>query len=308
MACEDCATKFGVLKRRRTCNDCSYDFCSSCIIKVKGTDKHQRCRRCKVLFSFPLDKSAVNNLRIRDLKWYLGRLAVSVHGCREKSELVDLVMLHSGSYFVESHPVYNRSQNTPMSSSESDRYNSTYASPLRSRSAPHSPGPSRNYRDFRNNGSQENVSRSCPQSPPLQHEGIASASGLNSLCTSKEQINDDFKPVSIEDVINPEQISDLSVRQLKLILTRSFIDYKGCCEKHELQDRVLRLWNQKKSQKIDIDAVPDENMCKICMEHPIDSVLLECGHMTTCTECGKRLHECPICRQYVVRVVHTFKA
>jgi hypothetical protein len=29
--------------------------------------------------------------------------------------------------------------------------------------------------------------------------------------------------------------------------------------------------------------------------------MLECGHMCTCTNCGKQMAECPICRQYVVR-------
>lgn len=52
----------------------------------------------------------------------------------------------------------------------------------------------------------------------------------------------------------------------------------------------------------------EENLCKICMDSPIDCVLLECGHMVTCSKCGKRMSECPICRQYVVRAVHVFRS
>jgi hypothetical protein len=52
----------------------------------------------------------------------------------------------------------------------------------------------------------------------------------------------------------------------------------------------------------------EENLCKICMDSPIDCVLLECGHMVTCTKCGKRMNECPICRQYVIRAVHVFRS
>lgn len=52
----------------------------------------------------------------------------------------------------------------------------------------------------------------------------------------------------------------------------------------------------------------DENLCRICMDAVIDCVLLECGHMVTCTKCGKRMNECPICRQYVIRAVHVFKS
>lgn len=58
----------------------------------------------------------------------------------------------------------------------------------------------------------------------------------------------------------------------------------------------------------DPNDLSDENCCKICMELPIDCVLLECGHVVTCTQCGKRLNECPICRQYVVRAVRIFKS
>ena len=51
----------------------------------------------------------------------------------------------------------------------------------------------------------------------------------------------------------------------------------------------------------------NEFLCKICMDEPVDCVLLECGHMLTCVKCGRQLNECPICRQYVTRVVHAFK-
>lgn len=57
-----------------------------------------------------------------------------------------------------------------------------------------------------------------------------------------------------------------------------------------------------------LDTIPDENLCKICMEANIDSLLLDCGHMVTCTECGRLLHDCPICRQIIVRVVRAFKS
>ena len=52
----------------------------------------------------------------------------------------------------------------------------------------------------------------------------------------------------------------------------------------------------------------EDELCKICMDATIDCVLLECGHMISCTKCGKQLSECPMCRQYVVRAVHTFRS
>lgn len=56
------------------------------------------------------------------------------------------------------------------------------------------------------------------------------------------------------------------------------------------------------------DTMEDADLCKICWDAAVDCVMLECGHMATCTNCGKQLAECPICRQYVVRVVRIFKA
>ena len=50
------------------------------------------------------------------------------------------------------------------------------------------------------------------------------------------------------------------------------------------------------------------DLCKICMDQVIDCVLLECGHMVACKKCSKQLAECPICRKYVSRVVHVFRA
>lgn len=51
-----------------------------------------------------------------------------------------------------------------------------------------------------------------------------------------------------------------------------------------------------------------DSLCHICMDSLVNCILLECGHMVTCTQCGKRLAECPVCRQYIVRVVRVFRS
>lgn len=61
-------------------------------------------------------------------------------------------------------------------------------------------------------------------------------------------------------------------------------------------------------ERMQLQDEEDDSLCRICMDAVIDCVLLECGHMVTCTKCGKRMSECPICRQYVVRAVHVFKS
>ncbi len=57
-----------------------------------------------------------------------------------------------------------------------------------------------------------------------------------------------------------------------------------------------------------VEKLTSEDLCKICMDAPIECVILECGHMVTCTNCGKILNECPICRQYIIRMVRFFRA
>lgn len=51
---------------------------------------------------------------------------------------------------------------------------------------------------------------------------------------------------SLSDVSSVEDIEALSVRQLKEILARNFVNYKGCCEKWELMERVTRLYYDQK--------------------------------------------------------------
>ncbi|XP_053684432.1 uncharacterized protein LOC128734325 [Sabethes cyaneus] len=113
--------------------------------------------------------------------------------------------------------------------------------------------------------------------------------------------------IKLSDIKESADLDILSVKQLKEILMLNRVDFKGCCEKPELRERVLRLWRDYKSIP-SIEKLPSDDLCKICMDAPIECVILECGHMTTCTACGKVLSECPICRQYIVRVVRFFRA
>ena len=37
--------------------------------------------------------------------------------------------------------------------------------------------------------------------------------------------------------------------------------------------------------------------CSICMHNRCTNVLIPCGHVCTCTQCGERIDRCPICRE-----------
>ncbi|KAH8304257.1 hypothetical protein KR059_005164 [Drosophila kikkawai] len=117
----------------------------------------------------------------------------------------------------------------------------------------------------------------------------------------------DSRFVNLEDFEDLKDLEALTVKQLKEVLMLHRVDYKGCCEKQELLDRVSRLWKTMREAPA-VEKLATDELCKICMDAPIECVFLECGHMATCTSCGKVLNECPICRQYIVRVVRFFRA
>ena len=55
---------------------------------------------------------------------------------------------------------------------------------------------------------------------------------------------------------------------------------------------------------------PGADICSICMDNTIDSAFIPCGHQAACIECARRLHGhgCPICREAIADVLHTFLA
>lgn len=61
---------------------------------------------------------------------------------------------------------------------------------------------------------------------------------------------------------------------------------------------------EKPVQSIDADA----DICKICFEKSIDSVLISCGHLCVCYGCASGLKNCPMCRAVIIQVVRTFKS
>lgn len=126
--------------------------------------------------------------------------------------------------------------------------------------------------------------------------------------------------LDIEDVRDISDIDGLSATQLKTILTRNCVDYRGIFEKEVLRAKVMQLWiehNERKSRlkarqdtnrsQDNSDGIDEKQLCKICMEREIDCVLLECGHYLACVACARKLADCPICRQNITRCVRTFR-
>ena len=58
----------------------------------------------------------------------------------------------------------------------------------------------------------------------------------------------------------------------------------------------------------DVENVKEEDLCKLCFDRRIDTVMIPCGHMVVCRHCGKKVKDCPICRKPFDGIIRTFKA
>lgn len=156
---------------------------------------------------------------------------------------------------------------------------------------------------------------------PPDRTNMSHSFGSNTGSTANLDISaDKDKKLDISDVKDLSDIDNLSAKQLKILLTRNCVNFKGEFEKEPLREKVRQLWidhnerlgrrrekHQQSRSQDSVDDIDENQLCKICMEREIDCVLLECGHMICDVACGRKLSECPICRQNISRCVRTFR-
>ncbi len=253
--------------------------------------------------------------------------------------------------------IFNINSNT--NNNNNNNNSSSYPNNSRSSSQPSNTQLNESYTDSQTsfstntaNNSNSNPTFSTLNNPSTQPPQPSTTTTNNT--TSAQQSNIDSETArkrraSLSDIKAESDIEGLSIRQIKEILATNFVEYKGCCERQELLDKLRRLYHSdKENKRIEAElnnaqssstssSIPSNNsnstttttttsgvgssssgnggasvnendVCKICMESLIDCVLLDCGHMVACIKCGKKLAECPICRQNVVRVVRVFKS
>ncbi|XP_010896808.2 E3 ubiquitin-protein ligase rififylin isoform X2 [Esox lucius] len=284
--CKACGGRFDTVATKHVCVDCKKNFCGRCSAQLEP--RPRLCHTCQRFHRTLFERTELMKLKVKDLRDYLHLHEVSTQMCREKEELVELVL----------------GQQLPASLD----VNSLIQVTQRDAPTPSAPAPSSNTPSTHPDST---ATGQVPSEPP--------AAQNDSQSSDTEEVLAPGRRSSLSDLTTVEDIDALSVRQLKEILARNFVNYKGCCEKWELMERVTRLYHDQKDLQNMVSNTDDgtdpssssgqeQNLCKICMDSPIDCVLLECGHMVTCTKCGKRMSECPICRQYVVRAVHVFRS
>ncbi|XP_051949639.1 E3 ubiquitin-protein ligase RNF34a isoform X2 [Xyrauchen texanus] len=305
LVCHACGQAFSVFRRRHICCDCKKSFCSLCSVLQENM---RRCTTCHLLKGTAFQRPQLMRLRVKDLRQYLILRNINTDTCREKEDLVDLVLCHQGAE-SEDEPdtpsLQSRHLYSPPPSNEEPSYPISILSPSQ----------------------REPISRS--NSSESTNQDIGDSSSVSLLNLDQTEHTPEVSPqtrrrarASLSDLSSLDDVEQLTVRQLKEILARNFVSFSGCCEKWELVERVRRLYRESEENRKSMENVSkpiaadacrtqlsiDDNLCRICMDAVIDCVLLECGHMVTCTKCGKRMSECPICRQYVIRAIHVFKS
>ncbi|XP_074643340.1 E3 ubiquitin-protein ligase RNF34-like [Tubulanus polymorphus] len=310
-SCENCSTSFNIFRRKKECNECHKQHCTDCLVKEPSrASNRRRCNRCRILSSGTLMRRDLVQLKIKHLREFLHRNCIRTVDCKEKDDLVELILLHYGSDAYHRQRVEHDREVLELR--ERNLQDFSQQDLTENEEAPPVNGEEEDIAINENEGVNDSPiaeASSSEDSETPVHEQVleTDTNSLNNVnVPSTRGTFSRGKRMKIDEVMSVNQIRDLSVKRLKELLTENFVNYKGCCEKGELVDRVIMLWRE--HQVIKARVTDDDSTCKICMDAAIDCVLLECGHMVSCTDCGKRLAECPICRQYVVRVVHTFKA
>ncbi|NXG55038.1 RFFL ligase, partial [Hemiprocne comata] len=306
-SCKACGVHFNSSSRKHICLDCKKHFCTSCSNQPEGGPL--LCHLCQRVRATAFQREELIKMKVKDLRDYLALREISTELCREKEDLVFLILGQQPVITQE-----DQIRTNPFNTSASGQQDFVILPPT-STASPTSHDASPTPADpISSSLAQEHQEvRVSSQKHLLQtHSSLGKTDSIFAPFQSTDSEDNlvQGRKASLSDLTSIGDINALSVRQLKEILARNFVNYKGCCEKWELLERVTRLYKEKDLQHLGGAGAPgtEDNLCKICMDAPIDCVLLECGHMVTCTKCGKRMSECPICRQYVIRAVHVFKS
>lgn len=394
---------------------CNQTFCQFCVTRQPRAEESQSssrsssssseriCTTCKSICAPEINADDLLKLKLKHLRSVLTRANIPTNTCKEKRDLVDLMLRNKDTFRkyyrppTQPTPQPNAQSNTSQSQTQST-FNNTVNSIINNvqdfvsfnLNSVLNPGPvpcpaPPNRTDNRQNQTHYNTSSSSTSSTSSNNN---LGSMLNNLfgdqlpnvinntfsqftfnqepsepvrtepqvVPNETEVNQPREPTpptqpqptqetkvkrraSISDLNSEADIENLSIKQIKEILVTNFVEYKGCCERKELVDKLRRLYhshqeNKRLEQEINGSTngasgvsggaggsvlndesssaakkgVDESDVCKICMESIIDCVLLECGHMCSCIKCGKQLAECPICRQNVVRVLRVFKS
>lgn len=117
------------------CCDCKKSFCSLCSVLQENL---RICATCHLLKATAFQRPRLMRLRVRDLRQYLLLRNIPTDTCREKEDLVDLVLCHQGieeeedpdTGSLHSRSLYTPTPSTTQSTSELSAFVASQEEPL----------------------------------------------------------------------------------------------------------------------------------------------------------------------------------
>lgn len=117
------------------CCDCKKSFCSLCSVLQENL---RICSTCHLLKATAFQRPRLMRLRVKDLRQYLLLRNIPTDTCREKEDLVDLVLCHQGieeeqdpdTGSLHSRSLYTPTPSTTQSASELSAFAASQEEPL----------------------------------------------------------------------------------------------------------------------------------------------------------------------------------
>ncbi|XP_013915787.1 PREDICTED: E3 ubiquitin-protein ligase rififylin isoform X1 [Thamnophis sirtalis] len=245
-SCKACGVHFSSSFLKRVCLDCKKSFCPSCSHQPESSPC--LCHLCERFRATAFQREELIKMKVKDLRDYLELREISTEMCREKDELVCLIISQQ-----PLDPQRERAPQVPCPAPVSVAQEECTVTPVSQDYSPEqiSTNPALQTEEHpQANGhvlpSQDDMAEVESAVQNLPEEETQSTDSEDNLVTGRR--------ASLSDLTSLRDIDALSVRQLKEILARNFVNYKGCCEKWELMERVTRLYKEKDLQQLVSDT------------------------------------------------------
>ncbi|KAG5272245.1 hypothetical protein AALO_G00163210 [Alosa alosa] len=309
LACKACGLAFSVFRRKYVCSDCRKSYCSLCSVLQENL---RRCATCHLLWGTAFQRPRLMRLRVKDLRQYLMLRNIPTDTCREKEDLVELVMCTLGprpprigeevvQEEVEEEEEEAREEEAReeavvvVQGSEEEEEENKDEEERREGEGPQQKEEHEEREEEEGEGEEErrgeeerpgvvlsppqgSAPRSVSEHSELsittsQDDTLSSSSGTSSqdqadaasLATLNLEDSSSIQEASpgtqrrarasLSDISTEDAIESLTVRQLKEILARNFVNFSGCCEKWELVERVHRLYRDNEQNRRSMENV-----------------------------------------------------
>lgn len=83
---------------QKLCKDCGRYFCANCVMQLQENVKksHRQCKKCNILTSGRFTRQDLQKWKVKDLRCVLHKRNISTETCREKHDLIDLLVITFG--------------------------------------------------------------------------------------------------------------------------------------------------------------------------------------------------------------------